>query len=107
MSIVPSTQCIIKVNRLECRDQYNRVEELRQALYHAARIMDAIAHDRFDQQESLSVAYFTAHALHVIADGQGEDATGFMMKLCASIRDDPGLFQTEDEAKGDRHENLA
>ncbi len=107
MTIQTGTQCIIKVNRLECQDQMNRVEELQSALYHAARLMDAIACDRMDHPETLSTAYFAGLALEFIADGQAEDASTFMAKLCASIREDPGLFETEDEAKGDRHEDHA
>ncbi|WP_424986368.1 hypothetical protein [Microbulbifer sp. S227A] len=35
MTIQPGTRCIVQVDPLECQDQYNRVEELQRALYHA------------------------------------------------------------------------
>lgn len=100
MTIRPGTRVAIEFDRLECRDQYNRVEEMQQALYHAARIMDAIAAERFDRQEALSVTYFASEALHYMADGLAEDATDFMQKLCASIPEYPAFFETEDEVKG-------
>ncbi|MFD3190699.1 hypothetical protein ACFMPD_10545 [Sedimentitalea sp. HM32M-2] len=73
--------------RIACTDQRDRIEEMQQALYHAAQLMEAFSVDRLDKREAISAAFLASMALENLADGQAEDAVMFMRTILDQIED--------------------
>ena len=101
ISIRLGSQSSVIVDRLECEDQCDRLNDIQLALYHAQSLLDAVTYDRLEKPEARAAAYFAAFALGAIAEGPAEDPVVFMDKLCARIENSRQQSQAQLDALQD------